>query len=170
MKPQVTLPTLISSLRIVAVPLFLYLYDLGDVDAYLGLLTFCAATDYIDGYFARKLDAVTCFGTYFDSAADFCLMFSIFTFFSVIGVYPFWLPLLIAIAFLQFLATSRIFKKLYDPVGKYLGSALYIGVVLTLLVPLQVIFDFVQYAFVVFFLISLYSRAISIQRQRKTHN
>ena len=93
-------------------------------------------------------------------------MIGIFTVFYAIGFYPIWLLLLIAAAFSQFLATSFFAKKLYDPVGRYLGSALYIGVVLTLLWPTPAIFDFVQYAFVGFFLVSIASRIISLTRKR----
>jgi len=74
--------------------------------------------------------------------------------------------LVIATAFIQFIITSYYAKKLYDPVGRYLGSALYIGVVLTLLWPTQVVFAFVQYAFVVFFLFSIVSRIVSLTRNR----
>ena len=58
-------------------------------------------------------------------------MIGIFALFYVQGFYPLWFLLLIAASFIQFLATSPIAKKIYDPVGRYLGSALYIGVVLT---------------------------------------
>ncbi len=167
MKLSVAIPSLISFLRIAAIPLFVYFFDLGNIIACLGLLAFCAATDFFDGYAARKLEATTKFGTYFDSATDFTLMFCIYSYFAILGTYPFWLPLLILLSFTQFLVTSRIFKKLFDPVGKYLGSALYIGVVLTLLFPLRAVFYFVQYAFVVFLLISLASRAISIVRKKQ---
>ena len=170
MKLSVAVPSFISFLRVAAVPLFLFLFDLGNITACLGLLAFCAATDFFDGYAARKLDASTKFGTYFDSTTDFILMLCIYAFFSILGTYPFWLPLLIVVSFVQFLITNRIFKKLYDPIGKYLGSALYIGLTLTLLFPVQTVYDFVQYAFVVFLSISLLSRIISIRKQRKTNN
>ena len=172
MKKQVAYPTLISSLRIAALPLFLYLFNIVDITACVALLAFCAASDYFDGYVARKLCATTRFGAYYDATTDFILIFGIFAFFSSVGDYPIWLPFLIATAFIQFIVTSVYSKKLYDPVGRYLGSALYIGVVLTLLWPTIAIFSFVQYAFVVFFLVSIASRTISLTRKRvkKTPN
>ncbi len=165
MKKQSAVPTFISSLRIVALPLFFYLYNLENVAVCLGLLVFCAATDFFDGYLARKLKATTRFGGYFDATTDFILMIGIFTIFYSVGNYPLWLLLLITAAFIQFLITSLIAKKLYDPVGRYLGSALYIGVVLTLLWPIGAIFAFVQYAFVGFFLISITSRIASLMKK-----
>jgi phosphatidylglycerophosphate synthase len=166
MKKLSSIPTFISSLRIVALPLFIYLYNIGNITACLGLLSFCAATDFFDGYLARKLRATSRFGAYYDATTDFILMFGIFAFFYSLGDYQIWLLLLIFTAFVQFIATSIYSKRLYDPVGRYLGSALYVGVVLTLLWPTIAVFIFVQYAFAVFFLISIASRIISLTRKR----
>ncbi len=168
MKKQSALPTFISSLRIVALPLFFYLYNLGNEAACLGLLTFCAATDFFDGYLARKFRATTRFGGYFDATTDFILMIGIFIIFYSVGNYPLWLLLLIVAAFIQFLITSLYAKKFYDPVGRYLGSALYIAIVLTLLWPILAVFTFVQYAFVGFFLISITSRIVCLTRKNHT--
>ena len=168
MKKLTAIPTFISSLRITALPLFFYLYNLENIPACLILLTFCASTDFFDGYLARKLKATSQFGAYYDATTDFILMIGIFAIFYAIGYYPIWLLLLIAVSFVQFLATSFFAKKLYDPVGRYLGSALYIGIVLTLLWPTQAIFTFVQYAFVGFFLASLASRIVSLTRKEKS--
>lgn len=166
MKIKTAIPTAISSLRLVALPLFFYLYSISNVAACLALLAFCAATDYFDGYFARKLGATSKFGAYYDATTDFTLMIGIFALFTFQGFYPIWLVLLIAVSFIQFIITSVYAKKLYDPVGRYLGSALYIGVVLTLLFPVQVTYSFVQYAFVGFFLVSLASRILSLTKKQ----
>ena len=165
MKKQILIPTAISSVRIAALPLFLYLFNAGNVTACLALMALCAATDYLDGYTARKLNATSRFGAYYDAATDFILMFGAFAIFTVNGYYPAWLLVLIAASFAQFLATSRIAKKLYDPVGRYIGSALYIGIALTLLSPTQPVFSFVQFAFAGFFVVSLASRIVSIIRK-----
>ena len=169
MKKQIALPSAISSLRIIALPLFFYLYNLGSIPVCLGLLAFCAATDYFDGYIARKLNATSRFGAYYDASTDFILMIGIYTIFFAVGFYPVWLLVLIVAAFAQFVVSSFFAKKLYDPVGRYLGSALYIGVVLTLVWPTMGVFDFVEYAFVVFFLVSLASRIISLTRKPVKH-
>jgi phosphatidylglycerophosphate synthase len=167
MQKQIAIPASISSLRIVALPPFLSLYNQGNILACLVLLAFCAVTDYLDGYFARKLRIASRFGGYYDATTDFVLMLGLFVFFFALGYYPVWLPVIIVAAFLQFLITSFYAKILYDPVGRYLGSALYIGVVLTLLWPTPAVFYFVQYAFVGFFLASLVSRIISLIRNRQ---
>jgi phosphatidylglycerophosphate synthase len=158
-------PAAISSLRVAVLPLFYILFVNTNTAACLGLLAFCAATDFLDGYLARKLGVATRFGAYFDASTDFALMFGIYVIFTFRGIYPFWLPILIATSFLLFLATSRLIKKLYDPVGKYTGSALFIGVVLSLVFQVMPTFIFVQYAFLVFFVVSLVSRIISLLKK-----
>ena len=146
-------------------PIFLYLYSVGDLALCLVVFAVCAFTDFFDGYLARKLKVTTRFGAYYDAATDFVLVTGIFSFFFLKGLYSVWLLVLIAASFVQFLVSSVLFKKLFDPVGKYTGSALYIGVVLTVLLPSNATFTFVQYAFLGFFAVSLAARVLSIRRQ-----
>jgi CDP-diacylglycerol--glycerol-3-phosphate 3-phosphatidyltransferase/cardiolipin synthase len=163
----ILIPTIISALRIAVLPLFIYVYNPTNIIPCLILLAFSASTDFFDGYLARKLGATSKFGAYYDATTDFALVIGIFAFFTIKGDYPIWLPLLIVAAFIQFIVTSHYSKKIYDPVGKYIGSALYIGIALTLVFHTQAIYIFVQYAFAAFFLVSLASRAISLARNRK---
>lgn len=163
----ILIPTIISSLRIAVLPFFIHLYSTSNIIACLILLAFSGSTDFFDGYLARKLGAPSKFGAYYDATTDFTLILGIFTFFAVKGFYPFWLPILITVSFVQFIVTSRYAKKIYDPIGKYIGSALFIGIVLTLVFPTQATYIFVQYAFVGFFLISLGNRIVSLAKNRK---
>jgi phosphatidylglycerophosphate synthase len=162
------IPTIISSLRIAALPIFIFFNSTSNIIACLILLVFSAATDFFDGYIARKLAATSRFGAYYDATTDFTLVVGIYIFFTIKGLYPFWLPLLITASFVQFIATSQFSRKIYDPIGKYIGSALYIGIVLTLVFPAQATYSFVQYAFVGFFVISIGSRIISLTRNRNS--
>ncbi|MCW4025379.1 MAG: CDP-alcohol phosphatidyltransferase family protein [Candidatus Bathyarchaeota archaeon] len=162
---KILLPAAISSLRVAVLPFFVYLFTVGNIYACLGLLAFAAATDFFDGYLARKLRVASGFGAFLDAATDFVLMFGVFVFFTVEGFYPVWLPLLIVASFVIFVVTSRLTQKVYDLVGKYMGSALYIGVVLTLLLPTQAVYLFVQYAYLGFWLVSLASRIISLSKK-----
>ena len=159
------IPFTVSSLRLLVLPLFICLYMSNNTWAFLGLLVFCATTDYLDGYLARRLAVSSELGAYYDAATDFTLMFGIYTLFVLLGLYSVWFVVLLTAAFAQFIVTSLFARKLYDPVGRYLGSTLYIGVALTLLVPVEVTFLFVQYAFSGFFLLSLISRIISLARK-----
>lgn len=166
MQKLIVIPTIISSLRIAALPLFFYFFSLGNTTSCLILLAFCTATDFFDGYLARKLKVASRFGAYYDAATDFILVMGIFAIFYTLRYYPIWLLLLITASFVQFLATSFYAKKLYGLVGRYLGSALYIGIVLTLLFPTQATVSFVQFAFVGFFIVSLASRIVSLTIKR----
>lgn len=165
MKALILIPSFISSLRLAALPIFYYLYSTENTVACLALMAFSVATDFLDGYLARKLNVCCKFGAYFDATTDFTLVIGILALFTFEGFYPVWLVFVIAASFIQFIVTSFFAKKLYDPIGKYLGSALYIGVVLTLLFPVEAIFNFVQYAFAGFFLVSLGSRIWSLTKK-----
>ena len=130
-----------------------------------GNTNFCALTDYLDGYVARKLDSTSRFGAFYDAGTDFFFIIGAYTIFFTQNFYPAWLLFLITISFLQFIITSHYAKKFFDPIGRYLGSALYIGIALTLLWPNQSV-DFVQYAFVIFFLTSIASRVVSLTKRQ----
>jgi cardiolipin synthase len=66
-----TIPNIISVIRIALVPVFLWLL-LGRDDANSAgwLLGFIGATDWVDGYLARKLGQVSELGKFLDPAAD----------------------------------------------------------------------------------------------------
>lgn len=164
MQKSIVIPACISSIRIAVLPLLFYLYDTGNMALFLTVFAAAAFTDLLDGYLARKLQATSRFGAYYDASTDFALVIGIFSFFSLKGFYPFWLLILIAAAFIQFIVSSLYAKKLFDPVGRYTGSALYIGVVLTLVLPSRATFSFVEYAFAGFFVVSLASRIISLHK------
>ena len=166
MHKLILVPTAISSVRIVVIPLFGYLYNQANIPACLALFALSAVTDLFDGYSARKLKVTSKFGAYYDAVTDFALIIGIYSMFAAKGFYPIWLLVLITASFVQFLATSGYAKKIYDPVGRYIGSALYLGIVLTLVLPAQATFAFVQYAFVVFFVVSIVSRILSLVKNR----
>jgi phosphatidylglycerophosphate synthase len=166
MQKLILVPIGLSLVRIAVLPFFFYLYNAGDTNFCLILFAVSVLSDFFDGYLARKLNVITRFGGYFDASTDFIFIIAIFTFFILRGLYPIWLLLLIAASFVIFLVSSLYAKKLYDPVGKYTGSALYIGIMLTLVIPSQATFAFVKYAFLGFFMVSLASRAISLTKKR----
>ncbi|MGA2682595.1 MAG: CDP-alcohol phosphatidyltransferase family protein [Candidatus Bathyarchaeia archaeon] len=165
MQKSILVPACISSIRIAVLPLWFYLYNSGNIVLCLAVFAAAAFTDLIDGFLARRLKGSTRFGAYYDAATDFAFVIGIFTFFSLKGFYPVWLLLLITVSFAQFIASSVYAKKLHDPIGRFTGSALYIGVVLTLVIPSKATFSFVEYAFFGFFLLSLASRAVSFAKK-----
>jgi cardiolipin synthase len=66
-----TIPNLISVIRLGLIPVFLWLL-LGRDDPFAAgwLLAFIASTDWIDGYLARRLDQVSEVGKFLDPLAD----------------------------------------------------------------------------------------------------
>jgi phosphatidylglycerophosphate synthase len=81
MKNLTAIPAFISSLRIATLPLFLYLYNATNITACLIVMAFCATTDFFDGYAARRLNATSRFGAYYDATTDFILIMGIFSIF-----------------------------------------------------------------------------------------
>jgi CDP-diacylglycerol--glycerol-3-phosphate 3-phosphatidyltransferase/cardiolipin synthase len=170
MQKLILIPLAVSIIRIAVLPLFFNLYNSGDIVICLTVFAASAITDLLDGFLARKLNVTSKFGGYFDATTDFVFVIAIFTFFCLHGFYPLWLLLLITASFIIFLTSSAYGKILYDPIGRYIGSALYIGAVLTLVSPSQAMFSFVQWAFVGFLVASLASRTISLAKKPSQNN
>jgi phosphatidylglycerophosphate synthase len=161
MNRKALVPSGISSLRLAALPIFLYFYAAGNPLACIVVFGFAQATDLIDGYVARKLHVASKAGAYLDAATDFIFISGIFTAFTLSGYYPTWILALIAASFTQFIISSVYTKKLYDPLGKYIGSVLYIAIGLTLLSPTPAMFTVVQTGFAMFAITSLVTRTAS---------
>ncbi|XHH09164.1 MAG: CDP-alcohol phosphatidyltransferase family protein [Candidatus Bathyarchaeia archaeon] len=162
MNPKALIPSGISALRIAALPLFLYFNSVGSSSLCLLTFALAAVTDLIDGFIARKLNVASKAGAYFDAVTDFIVILGIFSAFCLNGYYPVWLLLLIAGSFAQFAVTGYFGKRLYDPLGKYIGSALYIGITLTLLSSTALIFTVVQAGVLTFVLCSFVTRTLGL--------
>jgi len=162
MNKKALVPSSISSLRLAALPLFLYLYSIGNPVACMLIFGLAQITDLIDGFVARKLGVASKAGAYFDAVVDFIFITAIFAAFTTRGYYSAWILLLIVAMFGQFIILSRYTKTLYDPVGKYIGSVLYIAIGLTLLTPIPIIFALVEVGFSLFSLTSFVTHAVSL--------
>jgi phosphatidylglycerophosphate synthase len=161
MNRKILIPQGISALRLAALPLFLYFFGAGEQIGCIVVFGLAQVTDLIDGYAARRLHVASKKGAYFDAAVDFTFIMGIFAAFTYAGYYPTWLILAIAASFGQFLLTSQLSKKLYDPLGRYIGSTLYIGIGLTLLAPTPPIFTLVTIGFPAFAAASFATRIAS---------
>ena len=162
MNKTTLIPSGISSLRLAALPLFLYFYSAGNPLACIVVFGLSQLTDLIDGYVARKLKVSSKAGAYFDAVTDFVFITGIFAAFTYSGYYPTWIIALIAASFAQFILSSLYSKKLYDPLGKYIGSVLYIAIGLTLLSPTPAVFTVVEIGFPAFAIASLVTRTVSL--------
>ncbi len=162
MSPKTLIPNGVSMLRIAALPLFLYFNSVGSPSLCLLVFALAASTDLLDGFIARKLNVASKMGAYFDAVTDFILVLGIFSVFALNGYYPVWLLLLIVGSFAQFAVSGYFGKRLYDPLGKYIGSVLYIGIVLTLLSPTALVFIIVQGGVFAFTVTSFITRMLGL--------
>lgn len=82
----------ISVVRLLGLPVFVWLL-LGreDLLAAFGLLAAVAATDWVDGYVARRFDQVTRLGTFLDPLIDRLLVITVAVSLLVAGLLPLWL-------------------------------------------------------------------------------
>lgn len=69
-KDVLTIPNLLSLLRLLMIPLFVWLYLNGYDGWTAAVLLLSGATDVVDGYIARHFDQVSDFGKAFDPVAD----------------------------------------------------------------------------------------------------
>ncbi len=97
------LPNVLTSLRILFIPLFAFLVIRGDDEhlgwmwAAFGLFVALMITDKLDGDIARARDLVTDFGKIADPIADKALMTTALVCLNVIGVLPVWVTVVIVI-------------------------------------------------------------------------
>ena len=161
------IPSGITALRIVLAPFF-FLAVINDFFLYsIGIFVFAVATDAIDGYFARKWSLKSLNGAYFDVTADFILILAGFSAFVIKGIYPFWILFIIIFMFLQFIITSKSRIPIYDPVGKYYGSFLFLTIFIGLTTNNPYLNSFLTILIIVFTFISITSRFIFIIKHYK---
>lgn len=87
----VTIPNLLSFVRLALVPVFLiFLLSEQDVAALL-VLVFSSATDFLDGWLARRLNQVTRLGQLLDPAADRLYIVATVLGLAIREVVPWWL-------------------------------------------------------------------------------
>jgi cardiolipin synthase len=90
-----TLPNMLSMLRLALVPIFLMLLLSERYLLAIAVLALSSLTDYLDGYFARKFNQVTRLGQLLDPAADRLYIFSTLVGLTITGIVPAWLAIVI---------------------------------------------------------------------------
>jgi cardiolipin synthase len=90
-----TIPNVLSFIRLLMVPVFLVLI-IGGQDGYaLLVLVISSVTDFLDGQIARRFHQVSRLGQLLDPAADRLFIFAALVGFAVRGVIPWWLFIVI---------------------------------------------------------------------------
>lgn len=89
------IPNLLSFLRIALVPVFLWLLLNEMFLTAIFVLMVAGITDFLDGYFARKLNQMTKLGKVLDPVADRLYIFATLLALSVTGNIPWWLAALV---------------------------------------------------------------------------
>lgn len=91
-----TIPNLLSVLRLLGVPLFLYLLLGPEADGWaLVVLAVSAVTDWADGKLARLLGQYSRLGELLDPAADRLYIFATLIAFVIRGIVPWWVAALL---------------------------------------------------------------------------
>ena len=87
-----TVPNLLSFVRLLGVPLFLWLVLGPEADGWaLAVLMVAGITDYLDGWLARVLDQSTKLGQVLDPVADRCYILAVVVGLALRDVIPWWL-------------------------------------------------------------------------------
>lgn len=120
-----TLPNVLSSIRLALVPVFLLLLVNSKFTTALIVLALAGITDYLDGYFARRLNQVTRLGQLLDPAADRLYIFSTLVGLALTGLIPAWLAIAIIARDVMLLVVYPVLATYgYGPLPvHYLGKA-----------------------------------------------
>lgn len=90
-----SVPNLLSLLRLALVPVFLYLLLADQFVAALIVLALASASDWLDGFIARKFNQITELGKVLDPAADRLYIFASLIGLTINGNIPAWLAVVI---------------------------------------------------------------------------
>jgi len=93
-----SIPNLVTLVRIAAIPAFLvYAYYESRLNSFVAAMLYAAvaATDFLDGWLARRLDAVTVIGKFLDPLADKLIAMSALVMLVHLGRVPAWVVIVI---------------------------------------------------------------------------
>lgn len=118
-----TVPNLITVLRFLAVPLFVWLVVRGDYLEATIVLAVLGSTDWVDGYIARRFDQISSVGKWLDPLADRLAMIVVAVTFFATGIAPLWLLLVLVIPDAILLVYALVlFRGIPDLPVTYIGK------------------------------------------------
>lgn len=128
------IPNILTVIRLFMVPIFWLMYLENPVYGGIVFIVACV-TDVVDGFLARKLDAITRFGMLVDPLADKMMQISAVTCLYLSGIFPEWIvTVLIMKELIMIISASFLFKKnIVIPANK-------VGKVATILLSVMVVY------------------------------
>ncbi|MGL4290923.1 MAG: CDP-alcohol phosphatidyltransferase family protein [Phreatobacter sp.] len=90
-----SIPNLLTILRILLVPVVVWAISQGQMGVALGIFVFAGVTDAVDGYIAKRFNQQTELGAYLDPVADKTLIVSIYVSLAIFGFIPPWVVILV---------------------------------------------------------------------------
>jgi len=109
-----TWPNLITLIRLLCLPLFVWLLLGRDDRAYAAwLLGLLGATDWVDGWIARRFDQVSEFGKIFDPTADRLMFIVAIVCIMIDGSAPWWFCVAVLLREVTFGATVAVLKLFF---------------------------------------------------------
>jgi len=130
-----TLPNILTIFRLLLVPFFVVFFLLGYKTTAFTIFVMASITDAVDGYLARKLNAISNIGKVLDPLADKSLRIAAIIVFFIKGVLPLWILIVMAVFDLTLVITSAIlYNKKYvvysNVYGKLAGFFSFVAVIL----------------------------------------
>ena len=160
-------PNIITLLRLIALPIIIYSFNHQSTLVTFSIFLASIGTDFLDGYIARKTGFTSKLGAHLDVIVDFLFITGMYLAFSLKGIYPLWILLIIVFVFTQFIISNIILKQtVYDPIGKYFGSILFAGIGATIILSDNLIYTTVTVFIAISALASLLSRFIYLVHQK----
>ncbi|MCU1560644.1 CDP-diacylglycerol--glycerol-3-phosphate 3-phosphatidyltransferase [Mycetocola sp.] len=134
-----TVPNILSFLRLALVPVFLVLLVEGEDLAALAVLALSGFTDFLDGYLARRLNQVSKLGQLLDPAADRLYILAALLGLGWRDLIPLWLVVVIIARDVMLIALAAWLAKIghgafpVNWVGKWATACLFVGLPLLML-------------------------------------
>ncbi|NNM73329.1 CDP-alcohol phosphatidyltransferase family protein [Enterovirga aerilata] len=112
-----TIPNLITILRLVLVPVVVVMINQGQWAAAFGIFALAGISDAVDGFIARRFDMRTEFGAYIDPLADKALLVSIYAALSLVNVLPAWITIIVVSRDLMIFAAILVSRLMEKPMA-----------------------------------------------------
>ena len=130
----------LTMIRVVLIPVFIVLLYLGYTIPALAVFIVASATDFVDGYVARKYHLITDFGKFMDPLADKLLVMSAMAWFVEVGWMPGWAFFIVlarefAVTGLRLVAVEQGLVIAAGKSGKVKTASTMVGIILMLAIP-----------------------------------